>query len=520
MPFPSDWPRRWWLRHGDVAGVLKLPGRLSTDVIFTGDDLSLWSFEIEGHARPIIWDHTASAFASGPEDDPTLNEALRDLMAKLTGRPWTLTPEEQTVVDVIASDFAQTVEVTGKRLRYRLQEEFQINKQRAAYYLERLHGRYVFRINGVGDSYRLTLPGLFSSSGKDEATTAVEWTLSALRLAFKRDQNFHTFGADDVMRAPGFSAETKAFWRHTIARAALGTSYNDDWNFVISPDIEHLVGCTTVRDLWLATAAAGDEAERPWPTAPLRLEETVREQERRARVGETSRPPTRGAGLLEPGQPPQQRVGDTTAGNATSRLAELKEFFKKGVESARQPGPATFRIATINSSYVDPPTGRPMVNVARGPAADAAPATGVTRLKYDVALSFAGEDRAHAEALAKGLKDAGRIVFYDRYEQADLWGVNLPERFHEVYGKSSRFVVMFVSEHYAKKLWTTAERRAAQERAFQEPGRAYILPVIIDHGVEIPGLPFATTGHADIKWGIPEILRMLLDKLNAAPPSP
>jgi hypothetical protein len=76
---------------------------------------------------------------------------------------------------------------------------------------------------------------------------------------------------------------------------------------------------------------------------------------------------------------------------------------------------------------------------------------------------------------------------------------------------------MFVSEHYAKKLWTTTERRIAQERAFKEPNRAYILPIVIDDGVEIPGLPLATTGYIDIRRGIPKILSVLLDKLREAP---
>ena len=36
-------------------------------------------------------------------------------------------------------------------------------------------------------------------------------------------------------------------------------------------------------------------------------------------------------------------------------------------------------------------------------------------IEYDVALSFAGEDRAHAEALASSLRDNGARVFYDEF---------------------------------------------------------------------------------------------------------
>ena len=40
---------------------------------------------------------------------------------------------------------------------------------------------------------------------------------------------------------------------------------------------------------------------------------------------------------------------------------------------------------------------------------------------YEVALSFAGEDRAFAEALAKGLRDAGVKVFYDDFYAEDRY---------------------------------------------------------------------------------------------------
>jgi len=42
--------------------------------------------------------------------------------------------------------------------------------------------------------------------------------------------------------------------------------------------------------------------------------------------------------------------------------------------------------------------------------------------RYDVAISFAGPDRALAEELARYLASWGVRVFYDRYEEAALWG--------------------------------------------------------------------------------------------------
>jgi hypothetical protein len=133
---------------------------------------------------------------------------------------------------------------------------------------------------------------------------------------------------------------------------------------------------------------------------------------------------------------------------------------------------------------------------------------------FDVALSYAGEDRAHAEAIAAGLKAHGIRVFYDVYEQGALWGRNLYEHLHEVYSGRARYCVMLLSRSYATKLWTNHERQAAQARAFQERGRAYILPVRIDD-TSIPGMP-ETIGYVPISLGTDRIVALLLEKLASA----
>lgn len=49
----------------------------------------------------------------------------------------------------------------------------------------------------------------------------------------------------------------------------------------------------------------------------------------------------------------------------------------------------------------------------------------VEEYRYDVCLSFAGEDRRYVERVAQGLRKAGARVFYDRYEQVEMWGKDL-----------------------------------------------------------------------------------------------
>lgn len=46
-------------------------------------------------------------------------------------------------------------------------------------------------------------------------------------------------------------------------------------------------------------------------------------------------------------------------------------------------------------------------------------------VKYDIALSFAGEDRVYVDKVANLLRDKGIRVFYDLFEEEKLWEKNL-----------------------------------------------------------------------------------------------
>lgn len=133
---------------------------------------------------------------------------------------------------------------------------------------------------------------------------------------------------------------------------------------------------------------------------------------------------------------------------------------------------------------------------------------------YDVALSFAGEEREYVEQVATGLRDAGISVFYDMFERAELWGRNLVDHLAEIYQRRSRYVVMFISGHYVQKAWTTHERQHAQARALLAK-EEYILPARFDD-TEVPGMT-ATVGHVDLRHTTPaELVGLILAKLDRA----
>ncbi|WGH75753.1 TIR domain-containing protein [Tenacibaculum tangerinum] len=107
-------------------------------------------------------------------------------------------------------------------------------------------------------------------------------------------------------------------------------------------------------------------------------------------------------------------------------------------------------------------------------------------LEYDVVLSFAGEDRDYVEKTASFLRKSGIKVFYDLYEDIDLWGKDLYQHLDDVYQNKAKYAVVFISEHYKRKLWTNHELKSAQARAFSE-SEEYILPARFDD-TEIPGI--------------------------------
>ncbi|MBU2984887.1 TIR domain-containing protein [Saccharophagus degradans] len=116
--------------------------------------------------------------------------------------------------------------------------------------------------------------------------------------------------------------------------------------------------------------------------------------------------------------------------------------------------------------------------------------------QYDIAISFAGEDRDVAEKISSALSSKGIRVFYDNFEQANLWGKDLYEHLIDVYKNKSKYCLMLLSKSYENKSWTNHERKAAQARAFRD-SREYILPLRIDDS-EITGI-LETMGYLDFR---------------------
>jgi len=133
--------------------------------------------------------------------------------------------------------------------------------------------------------------------------------------------------------------------------------------------------------------------------------------------------------------------------------------------------------------------------------------------KFDVALSFAGEQRDYVDRVAHLIQSSGYVVFYDEFYKSQLWGKDLTEYFQQVYYSNSDKVIMFVSKDYVSKAWPSFERKHALAKSLII-GDEYLLPVRFDD-TEVPGLP-PTIGYLDARKESPEdIVRLFLEKIES-----
>ena len=135
-----------------------------------------------------------------------------------------------------------------------------------------------------------------------------------------------------------------------------------------------------------------------------------------------------------------------------------------------------------------------------------------THFSYEVALSYAHEDRKFVNKVARCLKSKGLRIFYDDDDQIESWGKDLPTRLDAVYRKESKFCVVFISKNYRIKSWTQFEHQILQSRALQG-NRKNILPFRLDD-TEIPGWPDTITYLSSKEYGPERLSEAILNKIS------
>jgi hypothetical protein len=137
--------------------------------------------------------------------------------------------------------------------------------------------------------------------------------------------------------------------------------------------------------------------------------------------------------------------------------------------------------------------------------------------EYDVAVSFAGPDRAVVSELVTELQERGLEVFYDFDEQAILWGKDLRQELARVYSQDAQFMVVCLSDAYPERDWTKFEFEIGKGAASKRT-EDYLLPLIVgDTAPAILGLP-DTVGHLSLaNRSVQEVANVLQEKLATLP---
>lgn len=134
--------------------------------------------------------------------------------------------------------------------------------------------------------------------------------------------------------------------------------------------------------------------------------------------------------------------------------------------------------------------------------------------EFDFAFSFAGEDRDVVQEVYRRLTVDGIRVFYDFAYQAQLVGMDLYRCLRELYKNKGKYIVCFISEYYAKKVWTNLEFTAIKERLMSTFFASdFLIPILIGEAEMLEDIPkyigFYTHRSID------ETVDMLKEKINS-----
>lgn len=138
--------------------------------------------------------------------------------------------------------------------------------------------------------------------------------------------------------------------------------------------------------------------------------------------------------------------------------------------------------------------------------------------EYDIALSFAGENRELAKHIANQLLELDVPVFYDEAFETNFLGKAWTKKFKEIFTDESRYVVVLLDKHHADKIWPTFEREHFAPRIADEQ----VIPIYLDE-TKFVGIPSDIVGvyfsfdQDDPEWRYKadrEIIEKLIDKLT------
>jgi hypothetical protein len=138
--------------------------------------------------------------------------------------------------------------------------------------------------------------------------------------------------------------------------------------------------------------------------------------------------------------------------------------------------------------------------------------------EFDVAISFAGENRDLARYIAENLELLDVPVFFDEMFEINFLGKAWSRQFKEIFADKSKYVVSLLDIHHLQKIWPTFERDLFLPRV---PDGS-VIPIFLDD-TKFPGVPQDLIGikfkfnPEDPNWkanAMDQIIMKLIDRIG------
>ena len=136
---------------------------------------------------------------------------------------------------------------------------------------------------------------------------------------------------------------------------------------------------------------------------------------------------------------------------------------------------------------------------------------------YDVAVSFAGEQRALVEPVVHACQALGLKVFYDKDHTVEFWGRNFIIGMRAIYGGTrARYVAPFLSKEYLASAYPMDEFTTAMRRAIEISADSYLLPIIVGSVQVPPELLNPAIGYLRLEDHTPDgLARIIADRVGS-----
>ncbi|MBV1790533.1 hypothetical protein KQ940_20935 [Marinobacterium sp. D7] len=140
--------------------------------------------------------------------------------------------------------------------------------------------------------------------------------------------------------------------------------------------------------------------------------------------------------------------------------------------------------------------------------------------EYDIAISFAGENRCLAREISNQLGVFDSNVFFDENFESNFLGGAWSSQFEKIFGRDSRLVVCLLDSFYRDKIWPTFERECFIPRVQDKE----VIPIFLDDtkfvGIpsDIIGIMYRYDREAELNANevTDEIVYKLVDRLGVA----